>query len=408
MSALMFVECTGYSAIIFRRTYPELSLPGGLLDRAADWLGGTNAKWNGNTHTWVFPSGASLTFGHMENEKDKFNYKSSEFQFIGFDELTSFTETQYLYLFSRLRRTKDSFIPLRIRSASNPGDIGHVFVKKRFVHPLVPVPTRRFIPSRLEDNPYLSGEEYAASLGNLDTFTKNQLLKGSWADFKGNRFFPSLWPRYDDLGDSWSLPFGITRRIVLKREAVIVIAVDWALGKKDDSDFTCFLVGALTYKDHGGSPTPGGYLLILQSINERIRQEENAKQLAKLCDYWQPQVVAGDSDMLAEGMMIDCRRYPQIPEIMALPLQNKPKLLRASAAIIRGENGRIFLPHEAPWLDDYCDELVSFTGVVKAEIDNQVDATGILGRVADRFIPPVRYIQEEPCLLLPGQNLWGN
>jgi predicted phage terminase large subunit-like protein len=80
MSALQYVDIPNYAAIIFRRTYADLTLPGALLDRAREWLTSTDARWKDNEKTWVFPSGATLTFGYLENEQDKFRYQSSEFQ----------------------------------------------------------------------------------------------------------------------------------------------------------------------------------------------------------------------------------------------------------------------------------------------------------------------------------------
>ncbi len=133
MAALQLVDIPGYSAIIFRQTYADLALPGALMDRSFEWLLPTDAKWNATEKKWLFPSGATLNFGYLESENDKYRYRSSEFQFIGFDELTNFTETQYRFLFSRLRRTNSINVPLRMRSASNPGGVGHDWVKTRFV-----------------------------------------------------------------------------------------------------------------------------------------------------------------------------------------------------------------------------------------------------------------------------------
>ena len=99
MAALQYVDIPDYAAILFRKTYADLTLPGALMDRARDWLSGTDARWKDEEKTWLFPSGASITFGYLENEQDKFRYKSAEFQFCGFDELTQFSETQYTYLF---------------------------------------------------------------------------------------------------------------------------------------------------------------------------------------------------------------------------------------------------------------------------------------------------------------------
>ncbi|MCB0042872.1 MAG: terminase family protein [Caldilinea sp.] len=120
MGALQYADVPGYSALLLRRTYADLALPGALMDRSLEWLVGTDARWNSTTKTWTFPSGATVTFGYLENEKDKFRYQGAEFQYVGFDELTQFSETQYTYLFSRLRRLAGVNIPLRMRSAGNP------------------------------------------------------------------------------------------------------------------------------------------------------------------------------------------------------------------------------------------------------------------------------------------------
>ena len=59
MGALQFMDMPGYSAILFRRTYNDLALPGALMDRALEWLGGTTAHWNSMKHIWTFPSGGA-------------------------------------------------------------------------------------------------------------------------------------------------------------------------------------------------------------------------------------------------------------------------------------------------------------------------------------------------------------
>ena len=93
MAALQFVDVPGYAALLFRRTYADLALPGALMDRAHDWLAGTAACWHAHDHYWSFPSGASLSFGYLESANDKYRYQSAEFAYIGFDELTQFEES---------------------------------------------------------------------------------------------------------------------------------------------------------------------------------------------------------------------------------------------------------------------------------------------------------------------------
>jgi predicted phage terminase large subunit-like protein len=192
MAALQYVQVTGYSAILFRRTFRDLALPGALMDRSKEWLMPTDAKWQGQENTWTFPSGAKLAFGYLDTEQDKYRYQSAEFQFIGFDELTQFTEDQYRYLFSRLRRLKDSHVPLRMRSASNPGGIGHDWVKQRFMVEGLEH-NRAFIPAKLTDNPYIDQPSYIRSLDNLDPITRRQYLDGDWSARHGGAMFRREW-----------------------------------------------------------------------------------------------------------------------------------------------------------------------------------------------------------------------
>lgn len=200
MAGLQYVHVPKYAGIIFRRTYANLSKPGALMDRSMSWLTGTDAKWNEQKKIWTFPSGARIVFGHLEHENDKFNYQSAEFQFIAFDELTEFTETQYTFLFSRLRREKDIDVPLRMRSGSNPPqDTAGEWVQDYFVpedfffdeedKPIIykthtsedGVTKRRvFVPSKLEHNEHIDLEEYNESLSYLDEVTRHKLRLGDW------------------------------------------------------------------------------------------------------------------------------------------------------------------------------------------------------------------------------------
>jgi hypothetical protein len=188
-AALQYVEFPAYKAILFRKTFSQLSQAGGLIDRSKEWLTG-KATWNETKHRWTFPSGAILEFGHLQHENDRFNYQGAEFDFIGFDELTHFTEIEYRYLFSRLRRRVDSPIPGRMRSASNPGGKGHRWVKRRFIErkpdpdDLGDTPEkcaeRIFIPAKLTDNPGIDQVGYEAALKQLDPQEQEQLLDGNW------------------------------------------------------------------------------------------------------------------------------------------------------------------------------------------------------------------------------------
>ncbi len=187
MAALMFAQAPDYRALILRRNYAQLALPGALIDMAHEWLHSTDAKWNDSKKKWVFPSGATLNFGFLDSEKDKYRYQGSAFHFVGFDELTQFTQSQYTYLFSRNRKIEGSRIPLRFRSTSNPGGIGHDWVKNRFITETKE--GRIFIPAGLSDNPHLNKKDYIKNLDELDPVTRKQLKDGNWDIAPGGNFF---------------------------------------------------------------------------------------------------------------------------------------------------------------------------------------------------------------------------
>ena len=191
LCALQYVDTPGYSALLLRRTFSDLTLPGALLDISHKMLGETDAAYSAQSRTWTFPGGATITFGYLDTEADKYRYQSSAFQFIGFDELTQFTETQYLYLFSRLRRAEKVDVPIRMRAASNPGGAGHNWVRARFID--THAPDRMFLPSKLSDNPHLAEAEYRASLANLDPVTRRQLIDGDWAVRETGPIFKREW-----------------------------------------------------------------------------------------------------------------------------------------------------------------------------------------------------------------------
>jgi predicted phage terminase large subunit-like protein len=162
------------------------------MDRAASWLTGTAARWNQTEKTWSFPSGATLTFGYLDSRNDRYRYQSSELQFCGFDELTTFKREDYVFLFSRLRRLKDSHVPLRMRAASNPGGEGHQWVRQRFIvegdkH------GRPFVPAKKEDNPYLDVATYEESLSELDSVTRKRLSHGDWSVQEKGELFDRTW-----------------------------------------------------------------------------------------------------------------------------------------------------------------------------------------------------------------------
>ena len=250
MAALEYVDHPGYAALLLRQTYADLSLPGALMDRAAEWLRPTSATWNDRTKTWSFPSGATLSFGYLEHDKDRFRYQGAELQYVGFDELTQFSEVRYRYLLSRLRRAQGADVPLRARSATNPGGRGHEWVKRRWALDEHGVQVhaeardeetgelRVFVPSKLDDNPHVDREEYRKALGRLDATTRAQLEAGLWVQDHTGLVLPltshniiDAAPPHDDMRHVLGIDMGTSEA----EETLALAVVGWSPSQPDEA-----------------------------------------------------------------------------------------------------------------------------------------------------------------------------
>jgi len=230
MEALRHIDKPEYSALLLRRTFPQLQE---IIDRCHAHYPSLGGIYRATEHRWYFPSGAVINLGHMQHEQDKYNYQGKQYHFVGFDELTQFTETQYTYLFSRARSTNPD-IPPRIRCTTNPGGVGHVFVKERFID-IAPYSqtyidpetglSRVFIPAKHEDNPSLfeNDPDYVNRLKMLTPIERMRLLEGIWDAFEDQAFpelsmrvhgsepfpVPPEWEKFCVMDWGFSKPFSI-------------------------------------------------------------------------------------------------------------------------------------------------------------------------------------------------------
>lgn len=192
-----FYKIPTFHGLILRRTFPELESH--QIQEAHKIYPFFGAQYNQQKKRYKFPSGAIIDFGHAEYESDIRKYDSAEYHYIAPDELTSFTEFQYRYILSRCR-TSDPRLPAIVRSASNPGNIGHSFVRDRFVKPcplggkiLIDENTRLkriFIQAFASDNPVLMNAtpDYLQRLEFLPEAEKQAKLYGNWWSFSGQVF----------------------------------------------------------------------------------------------------------------------------------------------------------------------------------------------------------------------------
>ena len=156
---LYALKYPGSRQLLLRRTYRDLDKS--IVRIVLGWYPRGIFSYNSSSHVGRFLNGSCIDFGYCANENDVYQYQGAEYDVIRFDELTHFTEAQYIYLISRVRGAND--FPKQIKSSTNPGGVGHQWVKERFVDPSPPNSefigndgmTRIFIPSLLSDNKFL-------------------------------------------------------------------------------------------------------------------------------------------------------------------------------------------------------------------------------------------------------------
>jgi hypothetical protein len=109
----------GFGAVIFRRTFPEITNEGGLWDNSYELYLQLGGKPNQTDLSWEFPPyGNMIKFAHMQHEHDRFKWHGAQIPLIGFDELTTFTATQFFYMLSRNRSTCG--VTPYLRGTTNP------------------------------------------------------------------------------------------------------------------------------------------------------------------------------------------------------------------------------------------------------------------------------------------------
>lgn len=207
-----------FGAVIFRRTYPQITNEGGMWDESELMYGHLGAVPRESSVQWEFPSGASVKFAHMQHEKDKESWKGAQIPLIGFDQLEDFTESQFFYMLSRNRST--SGVRPYIRATCNPDadswladflawwidpETGYPIAERAgkvrwFVrvegviiwgdspeellreHPGQKPKSVTFIPAKLEDNQVLEEIDpgYRANLMALPFVERERLLGGNW------------------------------------------------------------------------------------------------------------------------------------------------------------------------------------------------------------------------------------
>lgn len=408
LAALQYVHVPGYAALILRRDTQRLSLPGGLIPRSHEWLAGQGATWSGVQKRWSFPTAAepaTITFGYLRERLDKYRYGSSEFQFIAFDELTEFPEDDYLFLFSRLRRKRGIVAPLRMRAASNPGNIGHLWVRSRFIPP--PVHSlasanaqavhwhqgRAYVPARIADNAALDEQEYRQSLVHLPPLVRERLMNGDWT-IQEQGLLQADWLRYyqttlEGTADEALHLLSPARTIAASvpvRDCRRFVTIDPAGTSADRAQERRGRTASWTVAQVWDQPRGDfSHLLILRhQVREQVGFDGLIRILRELHRNWRPQQMWIENEKLGQAT-VDMlgQRLP----LRCIATHSQDKVTRATYLIDKLHRGEIYLPQdELNWRHLLEAEWLAWTGDPQEPAD-QIDAAAYAAIVAAQYTP---------------------
>ena len=371
------------------------------------WLKNTPAKWNEQAKRWTFPSGATLEFGYVDNPDDRYRYASAEYQFIGWDELSEFRlfdddPNPYTFLFSRLRKTRDIPVPLRMRSASNPGNVGHRWVRTRFitdeamasllngVEGVLDGPCgRKFVPARVRDNPAIDPDEYEASLNHLGAVTRARLMLGDWTVAEGTQIKPE-WLQYFELrGQALQFGHNGAMTVIDERTCRRFAIIDTAGTSREKAA-----------EDRGRPPSwsvvgtfdhsPTSRVLYVRHVGRwRVGYPELKVRVKQELLEWKPKKAHVENAHFGPALVADLQLDPDLRfckfELLPTKLPGMradgedAKLERATASGLFDEleHGRFRLPTGAEasvWVPDFEAEFASWTGR-PGETADQIDVS---------------------------------
>lgn len=400
LSAMQYLDVPDYSAIIFRRTFTDLNQPGALMERARGWFTNTNARWSAYERAWYFPTGkgrkpARLSFAYLADDGDKYNYQGAEFSGVFFDELTQHPFTSYSYLFSRLRRLKNSLVPMRMRSSTNPG--GHFgdwvkdsFITDEYLHaspyeqangvwhkdtdcgecnatgiinaePCIYCEgaghrRRYFVPARLMDNPSIDLAEYSRSLIELPPLERHRLEHGDWSiTEQGNLFRMESLRYYSRVGDHFKLirP-GQSDLLVTLQELQFFITADTASMEKTTADYTAISTWAFHQKT--------GSLILIFCLLCKMDVPKIAPALINQSAASKSTFAMIEEAHCGIGVIQELRG----PKGNGMAILNyspggHDKVARSTTAQIKVDAGQVYFPSGRPgWLDPCIAQLIGF------------------------------------------------
>jgi hypothetical protein len=453
MAALQHVHVPGYAALILRKDTQRLSLAGGLIPRSHAWFADQpGVRWNAARREWSFPTGvsrATIQFGYLAHPENKYRYASSEFHYIAFDELTELGEEEYQFLFSRLRRTNTSGVPLRVRAASNPGNVGHGWVKRRFIDgrkpsigmeeiggaayqlagsreldsrqldehefdphraPILMADERTFLPSLIDDNPHLDAVSYRQSLASLPPLARERLLHGDWSVCETGLIRPEWLREFVEGARETGLPpVRHTDRSPARgmQHWLTLLAPDGSdLATVDPAACRRIVTidpagtSAEKMREARGRPASHSVLQVWDQPRRELshllllRHQERAQVsfgsllelVRRVAREWRPERIYIENEKFGSAVADSLRGELPIEQVRT---EGRDKATRAAKLLNKLERGEVFLPkYETSWRPTLEAEWLAWTGRDDEPTD-QIDAAAYAAILAERAGPAI-------------------
>lgn len=396
-----------YSAVFFRRTYAQLSKSNDSpITKSHELYRPLGGEYRASDHRWKFPSGAAIEFGHMQHETSVHDYQGPAYHRVAFDELTQFSEAQYLYLFSRMRMRKDFPVRMGIRATSNPGGPGHVWVKRRFVtreaedavrelSPRTPSPAnmvfwpsseRAFVPARVADNPSLDIDDYVRRmLAHLPPVLRERLLNGDWSIVE-DAVIRADWLRYYETRGQFLIPLNIhlepLNELVDGRQCVRIAAVDTAgtsRQKAAERRGKPASWSVCQVWDYWAKPK---FLFLRDVWRDRVNWNGLKDGVRRILREWNPQRILIENAHHGPPLAAELKEFrPRLVSTATKGGKGLPgKVERATPLLNMLERGQVFLPRcDNGWLPELEAEWLAWTGLDEETAD-QIDAAAYVAR----------------------------
>lgn len=255
---------SAHRGIMFRKTYPELEE---LQARAMQVFPGEGAVYKTQpsadypfSNCWYWPSGASVKMRFIESEKDYGRYHGHQYTRISFDEVTEYlTAAPLLKMLSTLRSPQG--VPCTVRLTGNPGGVGHIWVKSRYVDPAIPMTPyedpdsgiiRMYVPSAMADNVILMREDPAYRNRIIAATNGNEALRKAWLEGDWNIIAGAFF-------ECWSSKIHVITPFKIPEDWGRIRSGDW--GSAKPFSFGWWAVASDDYQQQNGFVIPRGSLI---------------------------------------------------------------------------------------------------------------------------------------------------